>query len=165
MVQGFTGKILRVNLTDQTSDVEQLPDHILRRYMGGGLLGAYFLLRETPANIDPYAPESPLMFLTSAMNGTPLSGANRYSAVAKSPLTGGFGEAEAGGYWGPSLKNAGLAVLLSQDNQTNLCICCCTMGDVNFVMHPISGESLHMTCKTPSKQNWKTSGLSRSKQE
>ena len=75
MVQGFTGKILRVNLTDQTSDVEQLPDHILRRYMGGGLLGAYFLLRETPANIDPYAPESPLMFLTSAMTGTPLSGA------------------------------------------------------------------------------------------
>lgn len=107
MVQGFTGKILRVNLTDQTSCVEQLPDHILRRYMGGGLLGAYFLLKETPANIDPYAPESPLMFLTSAMNGTPLSGANRYSAVAKSPLTGGFGEAEAGGYWGPSLKNAG----------------------------------------------------------
>ncbi|MFN2202541.1 MAG: aldehyde ferredoxin oxidoreductase family protein, partial [Caldilineaceae bacterium] len=48
-----------------------------------------------------------LMFMTSVMNGLPMSGANRYSAAGKSPLTGGFGEAEAGGYWGPELKRSG----------------------------------------------------------
>ena len=97
MPQGFTGKILRVDLTERTSCVEELEETILRRYLGGGLLGAYYLLRETPKGLDPYDPASPLMFMTSAMNGTPLSGANRYSAIAKSPLTGGFGETEAGG--------------------------------------------------------------------
>ncbi len=107
MPGGFAGKILRVDLTDKTTRVEPLDEAILRRYLGGGLLGAYFLLRETPAGMDPYDPAALLMFLTSAMNGSALSGTNRYSAVAKSPLTGGFGESEAGGYWGPALKQAG----------------------------------------------------------
>ncbi len=57
--------------------------------------------------MDPLGPENILVFMTSAMNGTPLSGANRYTAAAKSPLTDGYGESEAGGYWGPELKNAG----------------------------------------------------------
>src|SRR3972149_10699209 len=106
MPNGFAGKLLRVNLTDSTSRFEDLDETLLRRYLGGGLLGVYYLLRETPPGLDPYDPRSPLLFMTSAMNGTPLSGANRYSAVAKSPLTGGFGEAEAGGYWGPAPENA-----------------------------------------------------------
>ncbi|HID21772.1 MAG TPA: aldehyde ferredoxin oxidoreductase, partial [Planctomycetaceae bacterium] len=107
MAKGYTGRILRINLTDQTTRVETLSELVLRRYLGGGLLGAYFLYRETPPGLDPLAPEAPLMFMTSAMCGTSFSGANRYSAIAKSPLTGGFGEAEAGGYWGPALKRAG----------------------------------------------------------
>jgi aldehyde:ferredoxin oxidoreductase len=107
MPAGFAGKLLRVDLTNRTSRVEPIDDVVLRRYMGGGLLGAYYLLRETPAGMDPYDPAAPLLFMTSAMNGTSLSGANRYSAIAKSPLTGGFGETEAGGFWGPALKQAG----------------------------------------------------------
>ena len=107
MVGGFAGKILRIDLANATTQVERLDELLLRRYLGGGLLGVYFLLRETPPGQDPYDPAAPLMFMTSAMNGTALSGANRYAAVAKSPLTGGFGETEAGGYWGPALKQAG----------------------------------------------------------
>ncbi len=112
MPQGFAGKILRVDLSSGTTRVEALNETILRRYLGGGLLGAYFLLRETPAGQDPFDPAAPLLFMTSAMNGSPLSGANRYAAVAKSPLTGGFGESEAGGYWGPALKQAGFDGLI-----------------------------------------------------
>ena len=107
MPGGFRGKLLRVDLTNQTHNIEPIEDLVLRRYLGGGLLGAYYLLRETPAGMDPYDPAAPLLFMTSAMNGTSLSGANRYSAIAKSPLTGGFGETEAGGFWGPALKQAG----------------------------------------------------------
>ncbi len=107
MTGGFAGKLLRVDLTQKTVHSEPIDDLILRRYLGGGLLGAYYLMRETPKGMDPYAPEAPLIFMTSAMNGTSLSGANRYSAIAKSPLTSGFGETEAGGFWGPALKQAG----------------------------------------------------------
>jgi len=112
MPGGFAGRILRIDLSTSTSRVEPVPDSILRRYLGGGLLGTYYLLRETPAGQDPYDPAAPLMLMTSAMNGSPLSGANRYAAVAKSPLTGGIGETEAGGYWGPALKQAGFDGLI-----------------------------------------------------
>src|SRR5262245_42541425 len=112
MPGGYAGRLLRIDLTTRTSRAEPLDDLLLRRYLGGGLLAAYFLLRETPAGQDPYDPAAPLIFMTSAMNGTALSGANRYAAVAKSPLTDGFGETEAGGYWGPALKQAGFDGLI-----------------------------------------------------
>jgi aldehyde:ferredoxin oxidoreductase len=112
MPGGYAGRLLRIDLTTRTTCTEPLDELLLRRYLGGGLLAAYFLLRETPAGQDPYDPAAPLIFMTSAMNGTALSGANRYAAVAKSPLTGGFGETEAGGYWGPALKQAGFDGLI-----------------------------------------------------
>src|SRR5262245_52026323 len=112
MTGGFAGKLLRLDLTSRTTEIEPIEDVVLRRYLGGGLLGVYYLMRETPPGMDPYDPAAPLLFLTSAMNGTSLSGANRYSAVAKSPLTGGFGETEAGGFWGPALKQAGFDAII-----------------------------------------------------
>ena len=107
MASGNTGKILRVDLTSGDIGVEEPDEMLYRRYLGGGGMGAYYLLREVPRGADPLGPENKLMFMTSPLNGTPLSGVNRYSAIGKSPLTGGYGEAEAGGYWGPELKMAG----------------------------------------------------------
>lgn len=107
MPQGCNGKILRVDLTAGKIGVETPGEAVYRRYLGGGGLGAYYLIREVPRGIDPLGPENRLIFMTSPLNGLPLSGANRYSAIAKSPLTGGYGESEAGGYWGPELKAAG----------------------------------------------------------
>ncbi|MBT4504684.1 MAG: aldehyde ferredoxin oxidoreductase family protein [Gemmatimonadetes bacterium] len=106
MASGNTGKILRVDLASGDIGVEEPDEMLYRRYLGGGGMGAYYLLKEVPRGADPLGPENKLMFMTSPLNGTPLSGVNRYSAIAKSPLTGGYGEAEAGGYWGPELKMA-----------------------------------------------------------
>ena len=101
MAQSFTGKILHVDLTRGETWVEQLDEVLYRRYLGGSALASHFLLRDVKPGIDPLGPENPLVIMTSVINGLALSGANRYTAAAKSPLTGGFGEAEAGGYWGP----------------------------------------------------------------
>lgn len=107
MPKGYTGRILHVDLTDERTWIEELPEVVYRRYLGGSALASYFLLRDMPPDADPLGPENLLVFTTSVINGTPVSGANRYTASAKSPLTGGFGEAEAGGFWGPELKFAG----------------------------------------------------------
>lgn len=107
MPHGYNGRILRVNLSTHTCSVEELPEVIYRRYLGGSALAAYYLLKEVPAGVDPLGPENKLIFMTSVINGTTISGANRYTAAAKSPLTGGYGEAEAGGFWGPELKATG----------------------------------------------------------
>lgn len=107
MPNSYSGKILHVDLTAEKWWVEELPESIYRKYLGGGALATYFMLRDMKPGIDPLGPDNLLIFMTSVINGLPLSGANRYSAAGKSPLSGGFGEAEAGGYWGPEFKRTG----------------------------------------------------------
>ncbi|MBI1735978.1 MAG: aldehyde ferredoxin oxidoreductase family protein [Candidatus Rokubacteria bacterium] len=104
---GITAKLLHVDLTTRQTRTEELPEPIVRKYFGGGALAAYLLLRDMPAGVDPLGPDNVLVFTTSPINGLSLSGTNRYTAAAKSPLTGGYGESEAGGWWGPELRAAG----------------------------------------------------------
>ncbi|HEU5321629.1 MAG TPA: aldehyde ferredoxin oxidoreductase N-terminal domain-containing protein, partial [Methylomirabilota bacterium] len=104
---GVTAKLLHVDLSTRRTRVEELPETTMRKYLGGGALAAHLLLREMPAGVDPLGPDNVLVFVTSIINGLSLSGTNRYTAAAKSPLTGGYGESEAGGWWGPELRAAG----------------------------------------------------------
>jgi aldehyde:ferredoxin oxidoreductase len=104
---GYHGKILRVDLSAGKITTEEPADAVYRRFLGGGGLASHFLLQEMKPGADPLGPENVLIFMTSVIGSGQLSGTNRFSAVAKSPLTGAYGEAEAGGYWGPELKAAG----------------------------------------------------------
>src|SRR5581483_3895130 len=108
----LTAKLLHVDLGRRTTRVEEIPELVLRRHLGGGALAAYLLLRDMPAGVDPLGPDNRLVFTTSVINGLSLSGTNRYTAAAKSPLTGGYGESEAGGWWGPELRAAGYDALM-----------------------------------------------------
>lgn len=112
-------KALRVNLTNRIVQVETLDPMLVRKYMGGRALGAYYLLKEIPANADPLGAENKLIFATGVLTYSQISGANRYSVLAKSPLTGGFGEAEAGGWWGPALVSAGFNLIIFEGESGN----------------------------------------------
>jgi aldehyde:ferredoxin oxidoreductase len=112
MGYGSNGTILRVDLTRGTTAVETFNEGFYRRYAGGKALAAYHLLREVPAGTDPLGPENVLVLATGLLTGAPLSTATRFNAIARSPLTGAFGESEAGGYWGPELKMAGLDAII-----------------------------------------------------
>jgi aldehyde:ferredoxin oxidoreductase len=107
MASTITAKLLHVDLTTRQTRVETLPETVVRKHLGGGALAAHILLRDMPAGVDPLGPDNVLVFMTSVINGLSLSGTNRYTAAAKSPLTGGYGESEAGGWWGPELRAAG----------------------------------------------------------
>jgi len=107
MAYGYWNHILRVNLTDGTTRVEQPDDAFYRRYVGGRSFIGYYLLTETPAGLDPFGPENLLVFAPGVVTAAPLPGAGRHSVGAKSPLNDGFGESESGGYWGAELKKAG----------------------------------------------------------
>ena len=107
MPYGYNGQILHVNLTDQQFDIEKPPENFYRSYMGGTGLAAYYLLKQLKPGIDPLGPDNILVFACSIVTGAPFSGFSRYTVAAKSPLTGAFGESEAGGYFGPELKFSG----------------------------------------------------------
>jgi aldehyde:ferredoxin oxidoreductase len=100
MKNDFKGKILRVNLSKEKISSEDLEETFYRRYFGGRGLISYYLLKELKPRIDPLGPDNRLIFACGPVTGAPVSGSGRNSVGAKSPLTGAYGEAEAGGYWG-----------------------------------------------------------------
>lgn len=107
MGRSFHNRILRVDLTAGKITVEQPGQLYLRKYMGGWNIIADFLLREVPAGADPLGAENKLIFAPGVLTGLPVSGVARNAIGAKSPLTGGFGASEAGGFMGTELKRAG----------------------------------------------------------
>jgi len=112
MQNGFTGKILRINLTTEKISFETLEETFYRRYFGGRGLISYYLLNELEPKTNPLSPENKLIFACGPVTGAPFSGSGRNSVGAKSPLTGAYGEAEAGGFWGAELKRAGFDAII-----------------------------------------------------
>jgi aldehyde:ferredoxin oxidoreductase len=109
---GYNGRILRVNLNDEKVSVEEPPEDYYKRYLGGRGFIAPTLLQEVPPGADPYGPENKLIFALGPITGMPFPGSGRNSVGSKSPLTGGFGEAEAGGFFGAELKKAGYDAII-----------------------------------------------------
>ena len=107
MAPGYTGKILWVNLSNGELKDEALDDRFCRKYVGGYGLGAKILFDRLSSGIDPLGPENILGFVTGPLTGTAALGASRYTVVGKSPLTGGWGDANSGGDFGPYFKLAG----------------------------------------------------------
>lgn len=111
---GTRGRILRVNLTQATWQIEQLEEAVYRLYPGGKALAAYLLLRQLAPGTDPLSPENLLVVANGLLTGAPISASTRFTVAARSPLTGAYGESEAGGFWGPELKMAGFdAIVIS----------------------------------------------------
>lgn len=119
MQGAFTGKFLRVDLTAGTTTVEEIPELTRRMYLGGSAMAAYLLARELKPGVDPLGPDNILIFAAGLLCGAPIAGTTRFTAAAKSPLTGGYGEGEAGGWWGPELKFAGFDGIIVTGQSSN----------------------------------------------
>ena len=109
---GFHGRLLHLDLGAGTSWVEEPPELQYRISGGAGALAARLLLERTAPGIDALGPENLLIFANSAVSGYPLAGLVRHVVCAKSPLTGGIGEARVEGPWGIALKRTGYDALV-----------------------------------------------------
>ena len=112
MSYGYTGKILIVNLTNNKIEIETPNDYFYRSYMGGSNICLYYLLKELKPKIDPLSSENILVISTSVVTGIPVPGFSRFNIAAKSPLTGCFGEGQAGGFFGAELKFSGFDAIV-----------------------------------------------------
>jgi len=104
---GYIGKIGFVDLSSGEIKEEKLDESLSRQFIGGHGLGVRILYERQRGGIDPLGPENILGFTTGPMTGTQTPTGSRYMAVCKSPLTGGWGDANSGGYFGSELKSAG----------------------------------------------------------
>lgn len=107
MVHGYAGKLLFVDLS-ALAITEETPDTAFYRdCVGGTGLGAKVMLERTQAGVDPLGADNMLAFVTGPLTATGVYGSGRFMVTTKSPLTGGWADSNAGGTWGPELKNAG----------------------------------------------------------
>jgi len=104
---GFCNRVLHVNLSSREIDVEQPSERFFRTYFGGWGVIAHYLLTKMKPGVDSLGPDNVLVFATGVVTGAPVGGSGRNAVGAKSPLTGGFGESDVGGFWGAELKHAG----------------------------------------------------------
>lgn len=118
-MEGYAGKMLFVNLSTGAIRTEPLPETWGKDYIGGYGLGARVLLERMPAGADPLGPDNILGILAGPVTGTPALFGGRYMIVHKSPVTGGWNDANSGGYLGPELKKAGFdAVFIEGQSET-----------------------------------------------
>ncbi|MHB1347304.1 MAG: aldehyde ferredoxin oxidoreductase family protein [Candidatus Humimicrobiaceae bacterium] len=107
MTGGYSGCFLFVDLTTKKMHKEILDEKIARQYLGGYGIGSRILYDIMKKNTDPLGPDNILGILSGPLAGTALPFAARFTAVAKSPLTNCWGDANGSGSFGPKLKLSG----------------------------------------------------------
>lgn len=94
-------------MADGKIESETLGEETARKFLGGRGLGAKILFEELKPGIDPLGPDNKLIFAIGPVTGASFAGNSAYVVMAKSPLTGLWGEAHAQGYFGAEMKNSG----------------------------------------------------------
>lgn len=107
------GKLLRVNTKEKTFGFEEVPEAYAG--LGGRALTSKMVLDEVPATCHPLGKSNKLIFAPGILSGSPAADTGRLSAGAKSPLTGGIKESNAGGLASQKLAKLGITALVLED--------------------------------------------------
>ncbi len=106
-MKGYTGKILIIDLSNRSIEEQQVADQVYEQYLSGVGLGAWYLYQHIPRGADPLGPDNILGIVSGLLTGTGSLVTGRWMAVCKSPLTGGWGDANCGGSLSPAIKQCG----------------------------------------------------------
>ena len=106
-MKGCWGKILTIDLSVGNVSTLALPEKLYREYIGGSGIGARLLYDMTGPETDPLGPDNPIIWMAGPFTGTKVPTSGRHQITSRSPLTGIFGESDAGGRFGTAIKRAG----------------------------------------------------------
>jgi len=129
-------KLLRINMSTRTVTEESVPQDYAK--LGGRGLTAVMINSEVPPRCDPLGPENKLIFAPGFLSGTSLVNSSRISIGAKSPLTGGIKESNAGGTVSVSLGKLGIkAVVVEGKPNTGIFLFCGLMKMEKAPLNPL----------------------------
>ena len=111
-MKGLWGRILRIDLSNNSVRTETLSEGFIRKYLGGVGFGTRLLYKEVPARTDPLGPENKMIISPGVLVDTGIPTASKTAFNFKSPLTGGYGRSMAGAELGVQLRRAGYDSLI-----------------------------------------------------
>jgi aldehyde:ferredoxin oxidoreductase len=103
----FTGRILHVDLATGAHEIEHPPASFYRTYLGGSAMGLHYILAGMEPGTDGLDPSNVLTVMDSLLTGAAIAGQSRVTVNARSPLTDGIGDSQAGGFFPAELRFAG----------------------------------------------------------
>lgn len=106
--KGYMGKIMMVNLSTGEIETRTVPDAVYDAFLSGMGLAAHVLYHGIPEHADPLGPDNMIGFVSGLLTGTGSLFTGRWMVTGKSPLTGGWGEANCGGQFSPAIKRCGV---------------------------------------------------------
>lgn len=120
-IYGYTGKLLRIDLTTRQLFEEDIPRQIMADYIGGRGFVAKYCYDEIKPGTDPLGKANKIFFATGPLSGTRMPSSGRYVVGTLSPLTGAYIRAVSGGAWGAFLKYAGYDMLIIEGTADAWC--------------------------------------------
>lgn len=143
---GYHGKVMLIELGEQSIRWEPLDATVLRRFLGGTGLGAYLLYTYSPPGVDPLSPENPLIFVTSPLVGSKLTTSSKFAVVTKSPLTGFIGDSLSSSFLATELKKTGFDAIVVTGRSPSPTMLAITDDSVEFLdASPLLGMSTSET--------------------
>lgn len=106
-MNGYFGKVLRVDLTRKKTRVEEFGDDFARKYIGGNGFAVKYIYDLVNEKVDPLSPENVVVIATGPLTGGHVYGAGRGHMASISPLTGIFCDSNFGGNFATTLKRTG----------------------------------------------------------
>jgi aldehyde:ferredoxin oxidoreductase len=109
---GWTGNILRIDLTTKTYKKESFSEEFAKKWVGGRGFALKILWDELKPGIDPLGPENKFIVALGPIAGIPAPNTGKAVVAAKSPITGGYGDGNIGTRVTEHLRKAGYDVLI-----------------------------------------------------
>jgi aldehyde:ferredoxin oxidoreductase len=129
---GYTGKILRINMSEQSAREEPVPEELVKNYLGGAGFAIKTLYDEVKPDTPPLDKANKLIFAIGPLTATGASCSSRMAVVAKSPLTGAVGMALAGGQFPAEMKRAGYDMIIIEGKAEKPTYVAIKDGEVKF---------------------------------
>jgi len=111
-MHGFYGRMLIVDLSRKSFEIEAISDELLETYLGGKGIATRILLDKNPVGVDPLSEDNHLIFATGPLCGSRVWGSCRYGVFTKSPLTGFYVESYSGGKVPEAIDSAGFDAIV-----------------------------------------------------
>lgn len=151
---GYGGKILRVDLSDKTYEIEELEKSWIKDVIGGRAANTKRLYEEIDPGCDPLGPDNMLIFGVGPLTGSLLPASAYYTVSAKSPLTGILGDSAAGGQFGAEMKSTGFDQIIITGKADRLQYLLVTDSGVKFIECPeLRGKTILETTKKIREKN------------
>ena len=106
-MKGWTGQLLRVNLSNKEVTTEKYPKEFALQFVGGRGFAAKILWDEVPKGTNPLSPGNKFIAAVGPLSGLAMPNVGKVVVAAKSPLTGGYGDGNLGSHFGSQLRRAG----------------------------------------------------------